>query len=440
MSRLRPQRNWQMRNLSLNMRVRGLSVSPTLEIQERVHTLRSGGQKIYNFGLGQSPFPVPTPVVESLRLHASRKDYLPVAGLAELRQAVAEYHRKKDQVEASAQGVLIGPGSKELLFLLQLTFYGEIIVPSPCWVSYPPQAKIVGRECHYLPMLREEEWKLNPDALANHLESEGDRYRPRLLVLNCPANPTGQTYTPDELQAIAKVAREYEVIVLSDEIYSGLHHQGMHVSLARYYPEGTIILNGLSKWAGAGGWRLGTFTFPAELAWLREAMATVASETYTSVSTPIQYAAVRAFQMSMQMERYLVQVRRILRTLGRDVHRRLTEGGVDATAPGGAFYLFPTFEANRQRLEKRGIHTGEQLCNALLEEAGVALLPGNAFARDARELSARLSYVDFDGAQALATSEEVAADQELPREFLEARCGLVLEGVDQLTRWLNEES
>jgi len=132
------------------------------------------------------------------------------------------------------------------------------------------------------------------------------------LVLNYPGNPDGLTYTADELKEIARVAREYEIILLSDEIYGQLHHKGGHVSVARYYPEGTIISSGLSKWCGAGGWRLGTFTFPQSLDWLMESMAAVASETYTSVSAPIQYAGVQAFRGSMAIERYLWNARRIL--------------------------------------------------------------------------------------------------------------------------------
>jgi aspartate aminotransferase len=123
-----------------------------------------------------------------------------------------------------------------------------------------------------------------------------DPGRPRIVILNYPSNPTGTTYQTGRLKLLGKVARQHRVILLSDEIYGELHYQGRHVSVARFYPEGTIISSGLSKWCGAGGWRLGTFTFPPSLNWLLEAMAAVASETYTSTSTPVQYSAVRAFR------------------------------------------------------------------------------------------------------------------------------------------------
>jgi len=138
------------KHVSLNINVRGLGESPTLAIDERIKLLQSQGKKIYNFGLGQSPFPVPLPVVEALRLHAHEKDYLPVKGLFALKEAVAGFHQQKDLVDANADCVLVGPGSKELMFLLQLVFYGEIIVPTPCWVSYVPQAQILGKRVSLL--------------------------------------------------------------------------------------------------------------------------------------------------------------------------------------------------------------------------------------------------------------------------------------------------
>ncbi|MHC4065401.1 MAG: aminotransferase class I/II-fold pyridoxal phosphate-dependent enzyme, partial [Planctomycetota bacterium] len=124
--------------VSLNLNIRGLGQSATLAIKDRCRQLRDEGYSVCDFGLGQSPFPVPMPVVEALRLAATEKSYLPVKGLPELRQAVAEFHRAKDDVDARPDCVMVGPGSKELMFLLQLVYYGDILIPSPCWVSYPP--------------------------------------------------------------------------------------------------------------------------------------------------------------------------------------------------------------------------------------------------------------------------------------------------------------
>jgi aspartate aminotransferase len=391
-------------------------------------------------GLGQSPFPVPDSVVEALRLAAPEKDYLPVKGLPALREAVADFHRTREQIDAHPDGVIIGPGSKELMFLLQLTFYGEIIVTSPCWVSYLPQARIIGRSVSVIPRSFEQGWKLTAEQLTETLERQADDYRPRLLVLNYPGNPTGQTYSAAELQQIAEVTRRFEVIVLSDEIYGQLHHRGEHVSIARFYPEGTIVSSGLSKWCGAGGWRLGTFYFPPDLEWLLDAMAAVASETYTSVSAPIQFAAVHAFHCGVDIERYLWHARRILAALAKQCIDVLRQAGLAVHPPDGAFYLFVDFSPLRERLAARGIHDGPSLCNRLLTETGVAILPGASFARSPEELTARLAYVNFDGALALAASEEFPLDEPLPEDFTRRYCEGVLAGVENIADWVDASS
>ena len=128
-------KNQNNKHISLNLNIRGIGLSPTLSINESCKQLQSKGRTVYRLGLGQSPFPVPEPVVDALKMHAHEKDYLPVIGLKPLRKAVANFHRKKDNVDIRPQNVLIGPGSKELMILLQLVYYGDIILPNPCWVS-----------------------------------------------------------------------------------------------------------------------------------------------------------------------------------------------------------------------------------------------------------------------------------------------------------------
>jgi aspartate aminotransferase len=424
------------KRISLNLNVRGLSSSPTLKINESSNDLILNGTKVYKLGLGQSPFPVPTPVVNALKLHAHEKDYLPVKGLTALREAVADFHRKKDKVDARAENVIIGPGSKELMFLLQIVYYGEIIVPTPCWVSYAPQARITGRNINFISTSYGERWRISAEKLAEFCEGECDMYRPRLLVLNYPGNPEGLTYSADELKNIAKVARNYEVLVLSDEIYGMLHHKGEHVSISRFYPEGTIISSGLSKWCGAGGWRLGMFTFPPDMSQLMNAMASVASETYTSVSAPIQYAAVRAFRGGVAIERYLWHVRRILSILGKQCHEILTGAGIRIHPPSGAFYLFLDFSPLSDDLSKRGINDSASLCKDLLEKKQVAILPGVNFGRDPKELTARMAYVNFDGPNALAASENIPLDRSLPEDFTNKWCGDTLIGTQRIVDWI----
>ena len=420
--------------IDLNLNIRGLKKSATLAINEQSRQLLQQGKKVYRLGFGQSPFPVPEPVVEALRRHAHEKDYLAVKGLFELREAIAGYYERRHGIKRTAEDVLIGPGSKELLFLVQLVYYGDLVIPTPSWVSYSPQAIIVGRRVNWVKTNQENDWRLTPEDLESLCAADPER--PRIVILNYPSNPTGTTYTIERLKKLAEVARKHKVILLSDEIYGELHHSGQHVSIARFYPEGTIISSGLSKWCGAGGWRLGMFIFPPSLRWLLDAMANVASETFTSTSAPIQYAAVEAYQENPQINRYLEDARRILRIIGRTLHSRLLEYNIFAPKPLGGFYLFPNFGYYQHNLFKRGITNSQQLCEKLLDETGVALLPSYDFGRPSEELTARLSYVDFDGEKALQLVREAYSDKPLDEKFIDSCCGSMLEAITLMGNWL----
>lgn len=422
-------------NNSINLNIRGLRKSATLDINERSIALEKTGKKIYRFGLGQSPFPVPESVVEALKNNAHQKDYLPVQGLKELREAISDFHLQTDKISLSPDRILIGPGSKELMFLLQLVFYGDILIPSPCWVSYAPQARIIGRHVQVINTTYEERWRISPDQLKSILNENGDPLKPRLLILNYPGNPDGLTYSEKELKGIAEVARSHRLIILSDEIYGLIDHNGNHKSIARYYPEGTIVSSGLSKWCGAGGWRLGTFSFPENLTWLLDAMNVVASETYTSVSAPIQYAAIRAFRMGDDIDEYLHDSRAILKIIGDYIYEALRKIDVRIHAPRGAFYQFPDFTPLKDVLYPKGIFTGTDLVNILLEETGVATLPGSVFGRPAEELTLRLAYVNFDGGKALDWYRNTP---HAITEELQKVCPGPFEAVNRMGEWIEQ--
>ena len=421
--------------MHLNLNVRGLPLSATLEINERSNALLAEGRQVYKLGLGQSPFPVPQVVIDELKSNAHQKDYLPVRGLPALQQAVVSYFERTQDLVFQPQHVLVGPGSKELMFILQLVYYGDLVIPTPSWVSYAPQAHIIGRNVRWVPTCAENKWLLTPDELEKVCVE--DPAKPRIVILNYPNNPTGYSYNEAELQALAAVARKYRIIMLSDEIYGETQFDGGHRSIARYYPEGTIISSGLSKWCGAGGWRLGIFAAPQELEWLVKGMATVSSETFTSTSAPIQYAAVRAFNGGVTIERYLWHSRRVLAALAARVHAELTGLGLSMAPLDGGFYAFPDFTPLREQLAARGIHTSTELCARLLEETGVAILPGNCFGRPVSELTARLAYVDFDGSRALAAAEQVPNDQVLDEAFLRRNCDKVVTAMERMCDWLS---
>lgn len=385
--------------MQIKYNIRTLKPSATLAINEYSNELIRQGKKVYKLGFGQSPFPVPDEVVNALIEHAHEKDYLPVKGLYALREAVASYHTRRTMMSVTPEDVLIGPGSKELLFIAQLSFDGDLIVPAPSWVSYSPQAQITQKECFWIDTSSNSKKLLDASLLESFCSKHPDRRF--MVILNYPSNPTGATYTSSDLKALAEVAKKYKLLVISDEIYGELTHNGEHRSLTEFYPEGTIVSSGLSKWCGAGGWRLGTFTFPRELRWLSDAMAVVASETFTATSAPIQYAAVKAFEFGPNIELYVNHVRIILQYIAQYAYNELTSVGLTMPEPQGGFYLFPNFAQFKVKLNEKGITTSSQLCRRILEETGVALLPGVDFGQSPEELSARLSYVDFDGKKAL---------------------------------------
>lgn len=426
-----PPGNIRSPEVFINLRVRGLGPSATLAINERSNQLLKEGREVLKLGLGQSPFPVPDHVRDALCNSAHEKDYLPVKGLLPLRESIVDWVKRSEHLHYKPENILIGPGTKELMFLAQLVYYGDLVIPSPSWVSYAPQAQIIGRPIQWLPTKIETGLGATPEAIEALCEQ--DPNRPRLMVLNSPGNPTGVAYSESQLIALSEVLRKYRVLVISDEIYSGTHFDGAHQSLARYYPEGTIISNGLSKWCGAGGWRLGWFVFPDSLSWLCNAMASVASETYTAISAPIQYAAVSALEDRPEMDSYLDRSRRILGTLSEYASSRYAQAGAQQTKARGGFYLFPCFNAQREHLAAKGIHTSDQLCERLLEEVGVACLPGTCFGRPAEELSLRVALVDFEGDAAL----DAAHSEPVDFAFLRRHCSRVVEAVDRMSGFIN---
>jgi len=234
---------------------------------------------------------------------------------------------------------------------------------------------------------------------------------------------------------LAAVAREHRIVVIADEIYALLDHSGETYSLATFYPEATIVSSGLSKWCGAGGWRLGTFAVAPQLRWLLDALAVAASETFTAVSAPIQFAAVQAFRGGQEIDDYVRDTRSILRALGARCAGMLRAAGAYVEPPHGGFYLFPDFTPCAQALNTRGIGSSAALCRLLLDNTGVATLPGSAFGRPDEELTLRLSYVDFDGAAALAAVRKDARAS-VDDAFLERYCGRVLEAIELMARWV----
>jgi aspartate aminotransferase len=423
----------------INPNLQNLAPSATLNINEYCDRLQQEGRDIIKLGLGQSPFPVPDPIVEELQKHAEKKFYPRARGILELREAIANRYRSRLGHDCSADDVLIGPGSKELMFILQMAYRDPLLIPTPTWVTYAPQARMLGKQIHTIDTSFEDKWHITPEKLEEFCETSEQKNH--LLILNYPSNPTGLSLPHEHLKEIAEIARRHAMIILSDEIYARTHHRkGEHESIVKYYPEGTIFSSGLSKWCGAGGWRLGAFVFPEELRWLNNTMTSAISEISSGTCTPVQYAAIESFQDRDYIEEYTDHTRRVLGSLGGYLSDMLKRSGADITRPDGGFYLFPDFSPLKDKLHSHGIRSSEQMCERILAETDTAILPGSEFLRPPDEFTARVAYVDFDGEQALDASKDThPASKKLNAEFLKIYCARTVEGVKRICDWMKKD-
>ena len=364
--------------------VKNLEPSSTLKINEISKKLEEAGKKIFKFGFGQSPFQVPNDIVNELKKNAHQNNYLPMQGLAELRSSIAKYTSLKKNYNYDADDIIIGPGSKELMFLLHVIFEGKIILPAPSWVSYAPQAIIGRNKIEIIQTIRENNWFPTGSEIEEIILK--DKKKNYLLFLNSPNNPSGQVCR--NLKEISDIALKYNLIILSDEIYSELTFDDNFKSISNFCPEKTIVSTGLSKWCGAGGWRLGYFVVPKNLKFIKEKLNVLASETFSAVSAPIQYAAIHAFENDHS--NFIKASRNILSTVGNYVYKNLSSNKILINKPQGGFYLMPEFITDKYS-------SSSEMCSAILKETGVALLPGSDFGFEKKRMLARLSFTDFDG-------------------------------------------
>ncbi|MDC0239056.1 aminotransferase class I/II-fold pyridoxal phosphate-dependent enzyme [Candidatus Thioglobus sp.] len=411
--------------MDLQHNILGLKTSATLAINELSQKLIKEGKEVFKFGLGQSPFPVPDIIVKELQKNAHQKDYLNVSGLIELREEVANYHSNKNQYKYNAESVIIGPGSKELIFQTQLVLNCDLLLPSPSWVSYEPQAQIINKKVHWIKATAETNWHLDPEELDKtcaNLNSVN-----KLLILNSPNNPSGTTH--GNLKELANVAKKHNIIIIADEIYAELDFTGEYKSITHHYPEKTIVSNGLSKWCGAGGWRIGTLVFPDELSYIRDSVRTVASETFTAVSAPIQYAAIKAY--SEDHSEYLENSRLILKMIGDYIYKELSSVGVICQKPQGGFYMICDFSNVVNKTHE--INNDKTLCQKILNDIGFAMLPGSDFGMEEDKLLSRIAFVDFDGSKALKmiSKEKLSSDN-----FLDLTCPKIAKGISLLKDWI----
>ena len=406
-------------NKIIKDQINQLRPSATLAINEESNRLKRSGKKVYKFGFGQSPFPVPDSIISALKNNANKNTYLPMQGLEELRSAIANYLNKNNNNNFKSEDIIIGPGTKELMFLTQIAFQGEVLLPAPSWVSYQPQALIAKNKVHWIQTTDSSNWFPTAEQLENKIKNIKNKNL--LLFINSPNNPSGTVCK--NLQEIAEVAKKYRLIILSDEIYSQLTFDSQYKSISNFYPEGTIVSTGLSKWCGAGGWRLGFFAIPDQLKVLKNSLKILSSESFTSVSAPIQYAAIEAYNGDHSV--YLNTVRKILSFAGNYVYENLKSNVINVTKPEGGFYLFPEFMNAK-------FSSSSEMCKDILNKTGVALLPGSDFGLDNNKMVVRLSYTDFDGSNFL---KNTLGSKNLDKADLEKYAPNIVEGVTKLKEW-----
>ena len=399
--------------------IKNLKPSSTLLMNEESKNLEKEGKQIFKFGFGQSPFQIPEDVVNELKKNSHQNKYLPMQGLSELRDAVALYTSNKKGNNYKADNVIIGPGSKELMFLLHILFDGDVILPAPSWVSYAPQAIIGRNKVHLIETKRENNWFPTGEEIEKVISK--NKNKNYLLFLNSPNNPSGQIC--ENLDEIATVANKNNLIILSDEIYSELSFDTGFKSISNFCPEKTIISTGLSKWCGAGGWRLGYFIIPDSLKEIKNKLKVLASETFSSVSAPIQYAAISAYQNDHSS--YIRNSSNILKNVGEYVYENLKSNNVIISKPKGGFYLMPEFV-------NKNFSTSSEMCKTILKDTGVALLPGSDFGCSEKKMLARLSFTDFDGSSFM---NDIKKNKNIDLNSINNFAPKIIEGTKKLREW-----
>ncbi len=371
--------------------------SATVTVSARASALIEAGEDVIALSAGESDFDTPAHVrraaIGAIERGATR--YTPPDGMSALKAAVAAKFRRENAIAATPETVIVGNGGKQVIFNALLATLGpgdEVVIPAPYWVSYPDMVRLAEAEPVIVPTRPADGWKLSADALEAALGP-----RTRWLILNSPGNPTGAGYEAADLAALAEVLRRHpQVLVLSDDIYEHLAYPPFRfATLAAVAPDladRVLTVNGVSKAYAMTGWRIGYATGPE---WLIAAMRLIQSQSTSNPCTISQHAALAALEGPQD---FLAEWRRVfMRRRDRVVAALSTIEGIDCPVPQGAFYVFPAIEGLLGRRTKGGrlIADDTAFALALLEEAGVAVVPGAAFGHAG---AIRLSYAAADEA------------------------------------------
>jgi aspartate/methionine/tyrosine aminotransferase len=380
--------------VSLSARVQAIAESPTLAVTAKAKALRAAGKPVIGFGAGEPDFPTPAHIVAAAQeacADPANHRYTPAAGLPELRAAIAAKTARDSGLTVDPDQVVVSNGGKHALFNLFLSLVDpgdEVLLPAPYWVSYPEQIRLAGGDPVVLPTDAAGGYRVTVDEL------EAARTdRTKALVFVSPSNPTGAVYPPDEVAAIGRWAAEHGIWVITDEIYEHLvYGDASFVSLPVVAPEAaerTVVTNGVAKTYAMTGWRVGWTIAPVEIA---KGIARLQSQSTSNVANVSQRAALAALTGTQEpvaeMRAAFDRRRRIA------VERLSAIDGVVCPTPEGAFYVFPSFAGVLgHEIAGRPVTTSLELADVLLDEANVAIVPGEAFGAPG---CARLSYALSD--------------------------------------------
>jgi aspartate aminotransferase len=358
----------------LSARAQALQPSLTLAIAAKARQLRAEGRDICSLSAGEPDFDTPAFIRRAAAeaLEAGHTRYGPAAGEPALREAIAAKLSRENQVPTSADQVLVTNGGKQALYNLFQVLLGpgdEVLLPAPYWLSYPEIAQLAGASVRLLPSDAAQGFRLRPEQLAAAITPAS-----KLLVLNSPSNPTGMVLSRPELEGIAEVLRRHpQVAVVCDEIYEFLLAPGhQHHSFAAVAPDladRVFVVNGFAKGWAMTGWRIGWLAGPQAVV---AAASALQSQTTSNVCTFAQYGALAAVSGPRDCVQAMAAQFNERRALLSDGLRRIP--GLELLPPEGAFYAFPDVRAH-------GLDS-MTLCNRLLDEAGLAVVPGVAFGDD----------------------------------------------------------
>ena len=351
-----------------------------MAMDARAKAMRADGADVIGFGAGEPDFPTPPHIVEAAAaacMDIATHRYTPAGGLPALRSAFADKTLRDSGLEVTPDQVLVANGGKHALFNTFLTLIDpgdEVLLPAPYWVSYPEQIRFAGGQVVELATSVESEFRVTVEQL------EAARTpRTKALVFVSPSNPTGAVYPPEQIEAIGRWAAEHGIWVITDEIYEHLvYGEARHVSMPVVVPEirdRCVVINGVAKTYAMTGWRVGWSIAPREVT---AGIARLQSHATSNVSNVAQRAALAAVSGPLDA----VKIMRDTYDRRRQIaHERLNAiPGVTCPLPQGAFYVFPSVAGVLGRsVGGRTVNSSHELCEALLETANVALVPGEGF-------------------------------------------------------------